>query len=152
MREHSAVNRVVVGSSPTGGAKKESHYQQLVLMTQGVHPFPSRTRKLSPVVPKIVLWRRSVKIGRCQHLIMRFFYFLLTSVEGKVQLGEPKEYSLSTVGVDDAGGPPVSIPNTEVKPCSAENSALATECEDRKMPTFDSEYFLCKTALRFYEP
>ena len=24
----------------------------------------------------------------------------------RVQLGEPKEYSLSTVGVDDAGGPP----------------------------------------------
>ena len=49
--------------------------------------------------------------------------------------------SLSTVGVDDAGGPPVPIPNTEVKPCSAEDSALATGCENRKMPTFDSEYF-----------
>ena len=36
------------------------------------------------------------------------------------------------------------LPNTEVKPCSAENSALATECEDRKMPTLDSEYFLYK--------
>ena len=42
------------------------------------------------------------------------------------------------VGVDDAGGPPVPIPNTEVKPCSAENSALATECENRKMPTHKS--------------
>ena len=82
MPEHSAVNRVVVGSSPTGGAKR-CHYQQ---------------------------------------------------------------------SVDDAGGPPVPIPNTEVKPCSAEDSALATGCENRKMPTFDSEYFLCKTALRFYEP
>ena len=30
-------------------------------MTQGVHPFPYRTRKLSPVVPKIVGWRRPVK-------------------------------------------------------------------------------------------
>ena len=59
----------------------------------------------------------------------------------RVQLGEPKEYSLSTVGVDDAGGPPVPIPNTEVKPCSAENSSLATGCENRKMPTIDSEYF-----------
>ena len=59
----------------------------------------------------------------------------------RVQLGEPKEYSLSTVGVDDAGGPPVPIPNTEVKPCSAEDSALATGCENRKMPTSDSEYF-----------
>ena len=59
----------------------------------------------------------------------------------RVQLGEPNEYSLSTVGVDDAGGPPVPIPNTEVKPCSAENTWLATAREDRKMPTSDSEYF-----------
>ena len=59
----------------------------------------------------------------------------------RVQLGEPKEYSLSTVGVDDAGGPPVSIPNTEVKPCSAEDTWLATAWENRKMPTSDSEYF-----------
>ena len=36
---------------------------------------------------------------------------------------------LKKVGVDDAGGPPVPIPNTEVKPCSAENSALETRCE-----------------------
>ena len=48
---------------------------------------------------------------------------------------------LKKVGVDDAGGPPVPIPNTEVKPCSAENSSLATGCENRKMPTSDSEYF-----------
>ena len=59
----------------------------------------------------------------------------------RAQLGEPKEYSLSTVGVDDAGGPPVPIPNTEVKPCSAENSALAMGCENSKMQTLDSEYF-----------
>ncbi len=70
----------------------------------------------------------------------------------RAQLGEPKEYSLSTVGVDDAGGPPVPIPNTEVKPCSAEDSALATGCENRKMPTSIVSISLCKTALRFYEP
>ena len=58
----------------------------------------------------------------------------------RVQLGEPKN-PLSTVGVDDAGGPPVPIPNTEVKPCSAEDSALATGCENRKMPTSDSGFF-----------
>ena len=57
----------------------------------------------------------------------------------RVQLGEPKEYSLSTVGVDDAGGPPVPIPNTEVKPCSAEDTWLATARENRKMPTSDNE-------------
>ena len=42
---------------------------------------------------------------------------------------------LKKVGVDDAGGPPVPIPNTEVKPGGADNSALATMCEDREMPT-----------------
>ena len=55
--------------------------------------------------------------------------------------GAKREYSLSTVGVDDAGGPPVPIPNTEVKPCSAENTWRVTARKDRKMPTLDSEYF-----------
>ena len=43
-----------------------------------------------------------------------------------------------TVGVDDAEGPPVPIPNTEVKLSGAENSAPATGCENREMPTFKS--------------
>ena len=63
-------------------------------------------------------------------------------------MGEPKKkYSLSTVGVDDAEGPPVPIPNTEVKPCSAEDSALATRCENRKTPIFaaDFSFFLNKS-------
>ena len=59
----------------------------------------------------------------------------------RAQHGEPKEYSLSAVGVDDAEDPPVPIPNTEVKLSGAENSALATRCENREMPTLDSEYF-----------
>ena len=46
------------------------------------------------------------------------------------------------VGVDDAEGPPVPIPNTEVKLCGAEDSALATGCENREMPTLSSELFL----------
>ena len=39
------------------------------------------------------------------------------------------------VGVFNAEGPPVPIPNTEVKLCSAENTCLATDWEDRSMPT-----------------
>ena len=51
----------------------------------------------------------------------------------RVQLGEPKtRYKL--IGVDDAEGPPVPIPNTEVKLSGAENSALVTRCENREMP------------------
>ena len=40
------------------------------------------------------------------------------------------------VGVDDAEGPPVPIPNTEVKLSGAENTWLATARENREMPTF----------------
>ena len=40
----------------------------------------------------------------------------------------------SIIGVDDAEGPPVPIPNTEVKLSGAEDSALATRCENREMP------------------
>ena len=44
----------------------------LVLMTLGVHPFPFRTRKLSPIVPKILSWRRLGKIGQRQ--LFLFYY------------------------------------------------------------------------------
>ena len=39
------------------------------------------------------------------------------------------------VGVDDNEGPPVPIPNTEVKLVDVENTWLATAWNDRKMPT-----------------
>ena len=57
-----------------------------------------------------------------------FNYFPLFSFEG----AKP-----STVGVFNAEGPPVPIPNTEVKLSSAENTCLATDWEDRSMPTHD---------------
>ena len=40
------------------------------------------------------------------------------------------------VGVFIAQGPPVPIPNTEVKLCGAEDTCLATSREDRSVPTF----------------
>ena len=39
------------------------------------------------------------------------------------------------VSAKDAEGPPVPIPNTEVKLCSGENTRLATAREDSSMPT-----------------
>ena len=42
---------------------------------------------------------------------------------------------LDAVGVNNGEGPPVPIPNTEVKLTSAENTCLATDWEDRSMPT-----------------
>ena len=56
-------------------------------------------------------------------------------VTGSSPVGGATKSSLLLVGVDDAEGPPVPIPNTEVKLCSAEDSALATRCENRKTPT-----------------
>ena len=46
---------------------------------------------------------------------------------------------LNAVGVFNGEGPPVPIPNTEVKLTSAENTCLATDREDRSMPTQRSE-------------
>ena len=40
---------------------------QLVFLTVRVHLFPFRTQKLSSPVPKILVWRRTGKIGQCQH-------------------------------------------------------------------------------------
>ena len=39
-------------------------------MTVRFHLFPFRTQKLSSLVPKIVGWRRPVKIGRCRLLFL----------------------------------------------------------------------------------
>ena len=36
---------------------------ELVLIRARVHPFPFRTRKLSSLLPKILVWRRTGKIG-----------------------------------------------------------------------------------------
>ena len=40
---------------------------QSVILTQRVHPFPFRTRKLSSAVATILVWRRTGKIAHCQH-------------------------------------------------------------------------------------
>ena len=42
---------------------------------------------------------------------------------------------LKEVGVTNAEGPPVPIPNTEVKLCSGENTLRETVREDSSMPT-----------------
>ena len=43
------------------------------------------------------------------------------------------------VGVTNAEGPPVPIPNTEVKLCSGENTLLEAARENSSMPTQDRE-------------
>ena len=44
-------------------------------------------------------------------------------------------YSPNAVGVFNDEGPPVPIPNTEVKLISADDTCLATGRENRSMPT-----------------
>ena len=58
----------------------------------------------------------------------------------RAQLGEPQT-RYNSIGVDDAEGPPVPIPNTEVKLSGAEDSALATGCENREMPILVASFF-----------
>ena len=41
----------------------------LVAMAEGSHPFPSRTRKLSPLAPMVLPWRRGGRVGNCQVLV-----------------------------------------------------------------------------------
>ena len=53
-------------------------------------------------------------------------FLLLFSFEGVI----PR-----IVGVFNGEGPPVPIPNTEVKLTSADNTCLETDREDRSMPT-----------------
>ena len=47
----------------------------------------------------------------------------------------PTEVFQKEVRVHIAEGPPVSIPNTEVKLCHADNTCLETGREDRSMRT-----------------
>ena len=78
-----------------------------MLQTQRVHPFPYRTRKLSSGVAKILGRKRPGKIAQCEQ----------------------------EVGVANAEGPPVPIPNTEVKLRSGENTWTEASREDSSMPT-----------------
>ena len=55
-----------------------------------------------------------------------------------VQYSVMKSY-WEEVGVTNAEGPPVPIPNTEVKLCSGENTLLEAARENSSMPTQDRE-------------
>ena len=54
---------------------------------------------------------------------------------GSIPLRVTKGKENRIVGANDGEGPPVPIPNTEVKLTSAENTCLETDREDRSVPT-----------------
>ena len=51
--------------------------QKSVILTQRVHLYPFRTQKLSSAVPKILVWRRTGKIGHSRHIAGSMNCFLL---------------------------------------------------------------------------
>ena len=57
--------REKVGINPE---QKGSIPNESVFLTQWVHPFPFRTRKLSAAVVKILGWRRPGKITHSRHI------------------------------------------------------------------------------------
>ena len=129
-------------------------------MAVGVHPFPSRTRQLSPLALKILGWKRPGKISRCRHkqhpvipdaasysslaqLVERSA--VNRNVVGSSPTGgaslrketqtEHRASGAPIVGVDGGGGTPVPIPNTAVKPTCVEDTWLEAARENRQMPT-----------------
>ena len=65
---------------------------------------------------------------------------------------KPSREAAKTVGVDYDEGPPVPIPNTEVKLVRAENTWLVTAREDRCSPTQKREQLFRKEQLLFLFP
>ena len=54
--------------------------------------------------------------------------------ESEPETAERPFYKFTISGGNDEGVPPVPIPNTEVKPFSAESTWLDTAREDRSLP------------------
>ena len=73
MVEHPAVNRRVVGSSPTRGVS----WWRCVY---GKHPYPCRTRRLSHRRPMILGGGLPGKVGGCQLLNLRLKNLVLTLI------------------------------------------------------------------------
>ena len=74
-----------------------------VFLTQRVHPFPFRTRKLSFAVPKILGWRRPGKIGHSRHKGYFKYPFKYSSLAQSVER--------MTVNHDVAGSSPAGGAN-----------------------------------------
>ena len=68
---------------------------------------------------------------------------------GRSEYGSIWQQPITIVGVFSGEGPPVPIPNTEVKLTCAEDTCLETDWENRSMPTQEAPHKLCG-AFRFY--
>ena len=75
-----------------------------VILTQRVHPFPFRTRKLSFAVPKILGWRRPGKIGHSRHTIKVALCATFMQYSSLAQSVEHMTVNHGVVGSSPTGG------------------------------------------------
>ena len=85
--EQLTLNQWVRGSSPR--RRTSGRCPQSVFLTQRVHPFPSRTRKLSSAVATILGWRRPGKIVHSRHVQGKLNKFPLISYSSVAQSVSP---------------------------------------------------------------
>ena len=100
------------------GFESPKVHHKSVILSQRVHLYPFRTQKLSSAEATILGWRRPGKIVHCWYRCLGLEIF------------EPRR-----VGIIITEGPPVPIPNTEVKLCGGKDTWLATARENSSMPT-----------------
>ncbi len=105
-----------------------SDSEKLVTLTQRVHPFPFRTRKLSFAVPKILCGRLHGKIGRCQHVgeCKNSPMKNKNPIGGVAQLGEHLPCKQGVMG----SNPIISTNGVE----RFRREWVRTEAEQRKLP------------------
>ncbi len=120
----------------------------MVSLTTRVHPFPFRTRKLSSSVAKILVWRRTGKIARCQHQTAaakpQLLSFLYPSPDKYFPKGSKRSGSFdwkrrSNAAIRSSRG----FYGNRGNGASAVCSDAATNREDSTMPTSGSS---CETA------
>ena len=75
-----------------------------VFLTQRVHPYPFRTRKLSFAVPKILSWRRLGKIGHGRHTIKVALCATFMQYSSLAQSVEHMTVNHGVVGSSPTGG------------------------------------------------
>ena len=105
-------------------------------------------RGRNPPAPELTIWpvgqavktaaSHAVNVGSIPARVTKRFL-----IETGIVLPETGENRI--VGVDDGEGPPVPIPNTEVKLTGADDTWLATAWNNRKTPT---QIFLLSSAGR----
>jgi hypothetical protein len=113
----------------------------LVTIAEGSHPFPSRTRSLSPPAPTILQGQPCGTIGRRRPSRPRQSLrrppanpITLHSIPTQYRVSRSRAWACGRVGDYSGGVPPVPFPNTVVKPSSPDDTAGAALWDNRTSP------------------